>query len=170
MQVVGAGLVIISCGAMGLTIAASYRQRVENLRHLATFVQCLESEISYAHTTLPEVIAWQRSQHTGVVQHFLAVLEQGMATGVGAGFAEIWERGLRVLTENGLPAWLVDDLRHLGAALGQSDVEEQRKHLALVQKRLEQALEEAKGEQGGQTKLWSYLGFFSGLLLVLLLF
>lgn len=155
---------------MGLIVAASYRLRVQNLRQLASFMQCLESEISYAHTTLPEVILRQKGAHTGVMHRFLAVLDTAMAAGTGEGFAEIWEQGLRVLAANGLPAWLLEDLRHLGTALGQSDVAEQSKHLLLLQKRLEQALEEAQGEQGRQTKLWSYLGFFSGLLLVLLLF
>jgi len=163
-------LVIISCGAMGLTVANSYRQRVQNLRQLAAFMQCLESEISYAHTALPEVISRQKHEHTGAVRHFLSVLDAALAAGEGESFVAIWERGLCILARNGLPAWLVDDLRHLGTALGQSDVAEQSKHLTLLQKRLEQALEEARGEQGRQAKLWSYLGFFSGLLLVLLLF
>lgn len=155
---------------MGLVISSSYRQRVQNLRRLASFLQCLEAEMNYAHTTLPEIIGRQKREHTGVIYRFLVRMERLIEAGTGESFPEIWVQGLGVLKANGLPGWLLEDLRHLGIALGQSDVAEQTKHLLLLQKRLEQALTEAQGEQGKHTKLWSYLGFFGGLLLVLLLF
>ncbi len=78
---------------MGLTVANSYRQRVQNLRQLAAFMQCLESEISYAHTALPEVISRQKHEHTGAVRHFLSVLDAALAAGEGESFVAIWERG-----------------------------------------------------------------------------
>lgn len=170
MRTVGAGLVMLSCGAMGLVVAASFRQRVHNLRQLVAFFQALESEISYARSTLPEVISRQKGQYTGVVGQFLAVLERAMLDGTGESFAEIWTSGLNVLAVNGLPSWLLGELRQVGKSLGQSDAAEQLKHLSVLQKRLEEAMVEARQEEEKQTRLWSYLGVFSGLILVLLLF
>lgn len=169
MRVFGAGLIVLSCGVMGLVGAASYGHRVHNLRQLISFIHLLESEIRFARATLPEVIAKNIPQFSGVIGNFLATLSIHLEDGAGQDFSVVWEKGISYLEESGLPAQAMVDLRDVGKILGHSDVAEQLKHLHLCSTRLQQALEEAKEEQDRQTKLWQYLGFSTGLILVLLL-
>lgn len=170
MRLLGAGLVIFSCGAMGLIIAASYGQRVKNLLQFASFLQCLESEMNFAQATLPEIVLRQKGQSSGILKSFLQALSRNLQAQSGENFAQVWRRSLVILADGGFPPLLLSDLQDLGNILGQSDLSEQSKHLVLLQTRLEQALAEARAEQGKHTKLWNYLGFFAGLLIVLLLF
>ncbi len=170
MRLFGAGLIVFSCGIMGLLAAASYGQRVQNLRQFLSFIQLLESEIQFARTTLPEVISKHIPQFSGLTKQFLITLDAHLEDGGGHDFSSVWEQGIHHLGASGFPNQVLMDLRDVGRILGQSDVTEQLKHLQLCSIRLQQALEEAKKEQDRQTKLWRYLGFSAGLLIVLLLF
>lgn len=169
MRILASGLIVFSCGSMGFIVASSYSKRVQNLRQLISFIQVLESEIQFAHTTLPQVITSQISQFSGQVGRFLTILSQGLETNTGERFSIIWEQGVLNLAENGLPKPVLEDLRSLGTVLGISDVSEQIKHLQQLLRRLEQALQLAEEEKEKHTRLWQYLGFSAGLLLVLLL-
>jgi len=162
-------LIILSCGSMGVIAAGSYAQRVHHLRELLRFLHLLESEIQFSRTTLPKFLAGQAPLFSGVVGRFLAVLRQGLEEGQGDSFQAIWEQGLALLADNGLPSAALEDLRACGAALGRSDAAEQCKHIQRALFRLEQALAAAEEERSRYQRLWQYLGFCTGLLLVLLL-
>jgi stage III sporulation protein AB len=166
---IAAGLILFSTGAMGLTLAGSFSQRVKNLRDLIAFVQVLESEIQFARTTLPSVIHAQTMQYSGDIGSFLHILSTRLQAGTGERFGAIWEEALGSLAANGLPKSILEDLHHLGDVLGTSDVVEQAKHLKILLHRLEQALQVAQEELEKQARLWRYLGFSAGLLIVLLL-
>ncbi|MCK9524886.1 MAG: stage III sporulation protein AB [Limnochordia bacterium] len=169
MKGVAAGLILFSTGAMGLTIARSFSHQVHSLRQLMTFVQVLESEIRFARTTLPHVLAHQATQFSGAIGMFLSIVSTGLKAGHGEPFIVVWEAGLDSLASNGVPGSTLEDLRGLGDVLGTSDVTEQIKHLNVLLHRLEQTLKRSEEERDKQTRLWQYLGFSSGLLLCLLL-
>lgn len=154
---------------MGLLIGGSFARRVHNLQELITFVQVLESEIQFARTTLPNVLGAQAKQFSGEVGAFLRTLSTRLEKGMGEPFGVIWEEGLATLAKNGLPQSALDDLQSFGTVLGTSDAAEQSKHLRILVHRLEQALKVADEECQKQTRLWQYLGFSAGLLIVLLL-
>lgn len=169
MKGIGAGLIIFSTGAMGLTLARSYSLQVQNLRQLISFFQLLESEIQFAKTTLPNVIAVQAVQLPGDIGRFLQFIDKGLAAGTGERFSAIWEDGLKILGAGGLPAEVLEDLQRVGEVLGMSDTAEQSKHLKVLQHRLQHALQAAEEERDKQARLWQYLGFSAGLLIILLL-
>lgn len=169
MKLLASGLIIFSCGAMGFVIASSFSRRVHNLRQLIQFFQILETEISYTRSTLPSVIAQQARQFSGEVGSFLHTLAGQLGENTGESFAAIWERGVARLGENGLPGEVVEELRSCGAVLGRSDAVEQAKHVEQLLKRMEHALQAAQAERERHTRLWQYLGFAAGLLIVLLL-
>ena len=154
---------------MGFVIASSYEKRVYNLRQLMAFIQMLESEIQFARTTLPQIIAAQAPRFPGEIGKFLVILSSNLKAGTGESFSVIWEHGVASLAQNGLPISVLQDLRSCGQTLGTSDVNEQEKHLKQLLQRLDQALKAAEGEREKHTRLWQYLGISTGLLIVLLL-
>lgn len=170
MRLAGTALIIFSCGMMGLIVAGSYGKRVYNLRQLISFIQILESEINFARTTLPEIIAIKKHEYIGAVGNFIGTLDTALNNEKGEDFNKVWEQGVLDLSEEGFPSQVIDDMQELGGVLGVSDVSEQTKYLKSSLIRLEQALQEAKEEQEKHTKLWQYMGFSAGLLIVLLLF
>ncbi len=134
-----------------------------------TFLQVLESEIQFARTTLPNLIATQANQYSGEIEQFLQVLTTKLMACTGERFADMWREATVTLGENGFPETVLEDLRTLGDALGTSDITEQSKHLKVILHRLEQALKVAEEEREKQTRLWQYLGFSAGLLIVIIL-
>ena len=48
MRIGGAFLVVFSCGLIGIIVAKSYSDRIQNIKALLTFVQLLETEIGYS--------------------------------------------------------------------------------------------------------------------------
>ncbi|HHU60423.1 MAG: stage III sporulation protein AB [Bacillota bacterium] len=170
MRLIGTALIVFSCGMMGLIVAGSYGKRVYNLRQLISFIQILESEIHFARTTLPDIISIQKNEYSGVIAEFLRILDDALQNEEGEEFSKVWAHGIINLGEEGFPSQVLGDMQELGRVLGINDVSEQTKHIKKTLIRLEQALQEAKSEQEKHTRLWQYMGFSAGLLIVLLLF
>lgn len=169
VRLIAAGLILFSCSAMGLIIASSYGKRVFNLRQLITLIQMLESEINFARSVLPEIIKSEAAQFSGETRKFLDTLNNHLADATGENFSTIWEHGVVGLAQGGMPNLVLEDMLACGRILGTSDTNEQTKHLKILLIRLEQALKIAEEERGKHTRLWQYLGFSAGLLIVLLL-
>lgn len=169
MRILGVTLIIFSSGACGFLLASTYQKRVVNIGQLITFLQVLESEIQFAQATLPEIIARQSTMYSGLLADFLGVLNKNLKEDQGMHFSSHWEQGILVLEAAGLPRQILNDFHDLGLVLGTSDLTEQIKHLNLLKTRLEKALNLAEKEAEKDSRLWRYLGFSFGLLLVLLL-
>ncbi len=170
MQVLGAILILLACGFMGLTVARSYISRAENIKQLMIMLQLLETEISYARTALPEACARISTQLAGTVGGFLAEVSAYLHAHPGQPFSTAWRVGLVYLRAQGIPQGVLSDLDILGEALGVSGVEDQRRHLQVTRLRLQEAYRLAEEEWRTNYKLWSYLGFAAGLLILLLIF
>lgn len=168
VRLLAIGLIFFSCSAGGFLIATSFSQRVQNVRELLSFIQFLESEIRFAHSTLPAIISKESQHYRGATKDFLLTLHNGLSISEGSDFFLVWEQGLTSLQKHGFSERLLEDLRDLGKVLGQSDLTEQLKYLQLCTTRLEQSLEKSKTEQHQQERLWRYLGVSAGFLLVLL--
>lgn len=163
-------MIVFSCGLIGIIVAKSYSDRIQNIKALLTFVQLLETEISYSQTSLPTAFKKIAGQLQGPVSLFLQTVTHYLLTEPDRGIQEIWELGIQVLEENGLPIVVLEDLITFGEVLGASDVEDQKKHLNLLRIRLNQALETAEAEHSKNARMWQYLGFCTGILIALLLF
>lgn len=169
MRLVGAVLVIAACGMMGLTVARSYTAQAQSIKQLLTMLQLLETEIGYSRSALPEALGRIGEQMGGMVGAFLRVVNSHIHANPGDSFSQAWSQGVRWLRGSGLPTSVLDDLTVLGDSMGTSGVEDQRRHLQVARVRLEHAYHEAEDDKRANFRLWSYLGFGTGLLLILLI-
>ncbi|NLJ75224.1 MAG: hypothetical protein GX331_09570 [Firmicutes bacterium] len=170
MRVGGALLIVFSCGFIGLIVAKSYSDRVQNIKALLTFVQMLETEIGYSRTSLPEAFERIARQLQGPVSVFLQTVSHRLEVEPDLAMQDAWLFGVYVLEENGLPIAVLEDLITFGDVLGVSDADDQKKHLNLLRVRLTQASETAEAEHRKNARMWQYLGFCAGTLIALLLF
>ncbi len=171
LKILGAIMVIVTCGLLGLTVAQSYQKRVEQLRQINTGLKMLETEIVYTATPLPLALDRIGKQMQGPVAAFFTqvavILDKRAANGVTAA----WEVGLQKLSqESVLQAQDLEIIKSLCPVLGISGIEDQIKNLELVRQLLGQQLVSAqeKGQRLG--KMWNTLGFLLGITLVLLLY
>ncbi|MCL6639311.1 MAG: stage III sporulation protein AB [Firmicutes bacterium] len=170
LKVIGAALLILACGSLGLGRAAAYRRRPAELRAIRSALTMLETEIVYGATALPEAFARvSRRCDRAVAPLFQAAAEELEAMS-GLTAAEAWDRALRFYyPATSLAPQDLAPLRDLGASLGVSDREDQRRHLRLAVEQLGAGGAAAELEAAKNEKIWSYMGFLGGLMIVLLL-
>ena len=111
MKSLAAGLVIFSCGGMGF----GHRQQL-----CPTGASSARADQGFAGAGIGNPVfphhAAQAPCGAGapvlpvVVGRFLPVLNEGLEAGTGDSLAAIWEQGLAVLAENGLPQAVLEEL------------------------------------------------------------
>jgi len=171
LKLVGAVMVVAASGLSGLAVAENYSRRPKELRSLRSAFQILETEVAYSATCLPEAFQQVsgRCDKTSALLFSGAAAELSSKSGITA--AEAWERALeKYYPRTALKSGDLSILRNLGGSLGISDREDQIKHLRLAMEQINAETISAEDEAARNVKLWSYLGFLAGLLVVLLLY
>ncbi|HKM18330.1 MAG: stage III sporulation protein AB [Firmicutes bacterium] len=169
LRLIGAAIVITACGVGGLTMARSYSIRPQNLQSLATAVQMLATEIHYTRSSLPEACSRIAAQIGNPVAAFFNQFAAQLTSNSGISAAEAFNQSLPVLADAGFSQQDVELVSQIGAVLGRSDAEDQLKHLELLKTRLQQSIAKAEQERDKMVRLWNYLGFCVGALVVLML-
>jgi len=171
LKLVGAVMVIVASGLSGLAVAGNYSRRPKELRSLRSALQMLETEVAYSATYLPEALRQVsgRCDKTSAILFGGAAAELSSMSGVTA--SEAWEKALEnYYRGTALKPRDLSILRNLGCSLGISDKEDQIKHLRLAMEQISTETASAEEEASRNVKLWSYLGFLGGLLVVLILY
>lgn len=169
-KLLGAILIIAAAGWSGLSIAAVYTKRAQQLRSLQRALQILDTEIVYGATPLPSAL--QRvgqavDQTTGGIFRKTGSL---LTSSLGYTAAEAWNHALSTIAQT--TALNKEDLTILqafGEGLGCSAQEEQHKNIALTMLHLQKVEESALKERDKNVKIWRYGGFLLGATVVLLL-
>lgn len=170
LKIVGAILIIAGCTYGGMRIAETYRKRAELLRYLQNGLNLLETEISYSLTPLPLALKRISGKLRGESRLIFACASQALQRDTGLRANEAWEEGIEYLKKHiKLNREEIDVLTLFGQALGGSAREDQLKSIALTRKQLslmEKAADEAKQKN---QRMWQYLGFCTGAVIVLIL-
>lgn len=171
LKLAGAGLVILSCGFLGLGVSRAYFTRPEELRALDTGLKMLETEIVYAATPLPLALARIGERLSEPVAALFTTAARVLQETPGVPAAQAWEQGMAALRRESVltPADL-DILSSLGPGLGVSGREDQVKNLELARQHLNRQLTAAVEAANRQGKMWQTLGFLLGVALVLLMY
>lgn len=171
VRLLGAVLVVVSCGIWGLSVAWSYRLRPRELRAFISGLKLLETEIAYACTPLPQALEKIGGQLEGAVKMLFLQLARRLRDEPGLPATYAWEQGLNGLKEKSalLPQDL-EILRALGQGLGLSGREDQVKNLELAREHLKRQLALAEEAAERQGRMWRTLGFLLGITLALLMY
>lgn len=168
-KIMGAFCIFTSCGYMGLRIGNVYRKRTDLLRFLQNGLNLLESEINYCATPLPlalKRVSAKVDQDCSILFGKAAdILQQ--KKGVTAN--EAWETGIKELCQIvPLKREEISVLALFGQGLGNSAKEEQLKNISLAREQLQLAERLAEEARSKNQRLWQYMGFCLGAVIVLL--
>lgn len=171
LKVMGAALVLISSCIAGNIVAGNYLARPQQLRQLRHGLQVLETEISYSLSYLPQALEKvAKTLQFPIAQVFLRTSEF-LQNEDGYTAREAWEKALEENLSNlVLLAQDREILLQLGSSFGNTDQDNQLKHLKLAQSYLKNEEEKAEiiGEKNAH--LWRYFGLIFGLTVVILLY
>lgn len=170
-RLVGALFVMAGTGGFGYLIACGLTDRAVMLEHLAAALQHLETEINFAASPLPAALQHVAGVVGGPVGGFFTAVAQEIAAGDGRPLAAAWRTAMaRRRWELPLLPAEAEVLARLGAVLGGSDRQDQLKHLTLARATIARFHAEAEEKARKNRRVWQYLGFSFGALLVMLLY
>lgn len=171
MKLLGAGLVLMASGLLGVSVAGWYAQRTRQLRGLLLGLHVLETEITHAVLELPAALDRTAQVLESPVCDLFRQAALLMRQHPDWPGPVAWRRALGHIRRR---LALRDDelaaLQEVGVRLGLSSAPDQARYLRLVQNRLQHYLEQAEKDQQVGVRLWRYLGLGGGLMVVLLLY
>ena len=170
MKLLGALIIIVAFGLIGITIGRNYRRRPEELRNLQGALQILETEIVYGATPLPVAFDRIGKIFNNQVGKIFVSAKEFLHSENGISIEQAWAKALEQQFQNtSLSKRDFEVVKVLGSSLGISDRTDQTKHLRLALEKLKNEEKGARDESAKYAKTFNYLGFLCGLTLVILI-
>ena len=161
-------MVIGASSLTGLLMAERLAERCRKLRQWLQILELLQTEIYYHNDLLPEVL---NRIAVNVEDLFLAKcltrLAQQLSFGSEYSVAEAWAILVEQLAATGMHPADCRVLQDLGQYLGSTERTDQMQKIKACQNRLEGNLSLAEQETQRRTRIYRYLGFASGAIIVL---
>ncbi|MDI3279782.1 MAG: hypothetical protein QJR13_00210 [Bacillota bacterium] len=172
LKVWGSLLVLAAGTAWGMAEARRLSARTRTWRLFASGLSMLETEISYALTSLPA--AFQevaRRLPAGAVRSFFAECGALLERGEGTTAGECWRRAVESVLDPAASLKPEDReiLLGIGGYLGLSDARDQVRQLRLARERAGERERACREEERQKGRLFCYVGFAFGALIVLVL-
>lgn len=169
-KLMGALCILGGCSYLGLKTGDVYRARTEMLSRLQNGLNMLETEIGYSATPLPMALERIGGMMQGEAKVLFARAASSLQAGKGVSAAEAWDEGVRALClEVPLSREEISILNLFGRGLGSSAREEQLKNIFLAREQLRNAWKAAEEARTKNQRLWQYMGFCAGAVIVLVL-
>lgn len=165
IKYLGAVLVILGCGGVGFSMAATHRREERCLRQLQDVVQYMYCELQFHLTPLPELCRQAGQQGKGeiglVFLHLGDMLDSQISPEV-SGCMQSASAGAD------LSPRLRELLRAMGQTLGQFDLAGQLKGLESLRSRVTQEQESLSKNREDRLRSYQTLGLCAGAALVIL--
>jgi len=157
-------LIFTSCSLVGILIAKTYKNRVNDLLEMKSALNILETKINFTYEPIPEIFKEiSESVEINVGNIFLkACTEMKNKTAGNA-----WTIALD-LSETNMKAEDIDILKRLNKLLGKTDAEGQISEIKLIKSFLDKQIEKAIKEQEKNEKLFRTLGILTGFTIVII--
>ena len=168
IRVLGAALLTVGCGGLGLSAVNRLDSRVRDLRELSAGLEILQRELGWRLSPLPKALeAAGEGTHERAAQ-FFAFCAQGIEQLAGVPFRALWNRGLEQC-----PLRLSREdralLEQLGPVLGRYDGDSQRQAVENVLTGLLRQQTQAEDDRRRLGRVYGVLGLTAGLFLTLML-
>ena len=168
IRLLGAALLILGCGGMGLSAVNRLDSRVRDLRELSAGLEILRRELGWRLSPLPRALEVAAEGTHGRAAGFFAFCAQGSRQLAGASFRTLWSRGLEQC-----PLRLRREdralLEQLGPVLGRYDGDSQRQAVENVLAGLDRQRVQAEDDRQRLGRVYGVLGVTAGLFLTLML-
>ncbi|WP_202076680.1 stage III sporulation protein SpoIIIAB [Caldalkalibacillus salinus] len=170
LKLIGAGLVLLSSTLCGFQLAKRLSDRTLLLREIQMALQLLETEICYGSTPLQVAFQKVSVMDLGLISKMFGRCGQYFDELDGATTYECWEKTMHTYTPKlALKKAELEWLQHFGQIIGNSDRDDQRKHLQLMMAQFKKSETEARDDELKYEKMYKTLGFLAGALIVILM-
>lgn len=171
VKIFGSFIIILSGFIGGKLMGYQYVQRTRELQQFYNALHMLETEIGYGQTLLPLAVERLAQISNQPHKQFFLQYHYSLQAFEGLTADQAWQA---VIIKNRDNFCLKDEdwevLTQYGQGIGNSDDQNQIRHLKVAQKRLEQLVAKSKEIDEKMSRLWNYVGILTSIALVILLY
>lgn len=170
IKILGCILILFASTGIGFIYSESFKKRTTQLNELQRCIYQLQNEIIYTHTPLPEAILniAEKSVYPIklVFDEISSLLFTNAVDTVYEAFHKVFNNKQSVLN---LKSEDINVILDLAKNLGESDLEGQKKIFALTLENLKKQIKDSELSMKNNVKMYRYLGFSLGAMLVIVL-
>lgn len=169
LRIIGSLLVLVSSTATGFILGEKFKKRTFQLKELERSIHQLQNEIIYTHTSLPEAFYKIYEKSSYPLNEFFKTVSNYLYLNEVDSVYEGFKKALKNM-ENLLYINKEDKsvILSLGKTLGESDIEGQKRMFALALENLKKQIGEAEVLMKKNVKMYRYLGFTLGSMIVIM--
>lgn len=170
-KLVGFVLIVFATGSYGICLGRELKIRLETLKAVKNAFVLLKGEIRLNHETLPDALKniSQKVSHAGVAD-FAASVANRLCGHEGEGLTKIWEEESIIFSSGSyLEKKDCDKLIMAGEGLGFLDLRQQIDNIDLYVEVLDLDIKDLQDNYKSLSKIYTSLGFVSGLLIAIIL-
>lgn len=170
LRILGSILVILSTTILGFIYSDSFKKRVSQLNEFQRSINQLENEITYTHEPLPDTFKniSERSSFpiNSIFKDISGSLLEGKYDNVYEAFNASFDKYRNQID---LKKDDINIIIDLSKSLGESDIEGQKKLFAMINENLKKQIAAAEESMKKNVKIYRYLGFGIGSVMVIIL-
>ena len=166
LKIVGACMIIFSCGGLGIWLATEYLREEKILRQLTSLLDLMECELQYRMTPLPELCRLAAMEATGILSSVFLRLTHALEDQISPDVKKCMDSVLQKTHD--IPPITKSSLYMLGQTLGRFDMQGQLKGLEGVRRECRRNLDELYKNKTERTRRYQTLGLCTGAALIIL--
>lgn len=170
IKLIGSLLIIVSTTMIGILYGNTLKDRVSQLKELNRCMYLLKNEIFYTYTSLPEALNNVGKKSKGVIKQLFTNTSQLLTLNKVDSVYDAWIEVINKYKDNiSLEEEDIDIILNFTKTLGNSDVESQQGLFCLIIKNLENQIRQAEEKMNNNVKVFRYIGFSIGFIIVIIL-
>ena len=167
VKILGAVLILTGCGGFGMLICLAYKREEEMLRQMIRAMDCMESELQFRMTPLPELCIRAGNGSSGSISRFWNSLSEELQR---ASSPDVEGCANAAMDANGpFPQRVEMILEQLSDTLGQFDAPAQIRALEAARTQCHRVLEAMGTNRENRLRSYQTLGICTGIALVIIL-
>lgn len=167
LKLIGAALVLTSCGGIGLLMSSCYKREETLLREMIGILDFMQCDLQYRLTPLPELCVNAAGEHHGILGRVLQTLAAELESNGSPSAANCMVRAVGSATD--LPHFVKMALLKLGDVMGRFDLDGQVMGFESVREYCRKKLEEMEQNRDQRLRSYQTLGLCAGAALAILL-
>lgn len=167
---IGALLIVISSGLLGIALSGKYSMRPKEIRKLRFSLQMLETEVVYGSTPIPYACYNVGIKSDKPWSSFFLAVSENLVNRRFFSMEEAWNQAMiETLSNSSINSADKELIRNFGRIVGKSDTEDQKKLFKLFYVQLEHQEKAAEDERKCNEKMYKSMGFLMGAAILIIL-
>lgn len=166
LKIVGAILIILSCGGVGFQIASNYKRDETALDQLVNILEFMHCQLQYQLTPLPALCRQAAAEFKNAPGIILGELALEMEAQISVDLGICMEKIM--LKRRAFPQKTREQIIQLGNTLGRFDLDGQLKGLELLKQNCIRILDEMRCNRDVRLRSYQTLGLCAGAALAIL--